>query len=117
MPLLVTSPRDTISSTRSGTGDGPSSIARQARKTMPPVAKPDPEPSIKEQLQELGDMAIRLGEAHREVQDWVALQNNGLLPYDSPGWKDRIFAEEKFLRKLRTVTDALRAGKQGEKHG
>jgi hypothetical protein len=77
-------------------------------------ATPASEPSLKEQLQELGDLAIKLGEARREVSDWVAKQTNGLLPYDSPGWTDQAFAAEKFYTKLRIVTDSMRAIKRPE---
>jgi hypothetical protein len=83
-------------------------------KATPAMAPSASEPSMKEQLQELGDLAIKLGEARREVSDWVAKQTNGLLPYDSPGWTDQAFAVEKFYTKLRIVTDTLRAIKRPE---
>lgn len=94
-------------------------VVKRTRAKPPekPTLTPEPVPaevSQSEFLKELGNLAIKLGEAIREVKDWMARHEHCHHSSLAPGWLDQVRAEEKFLSLLRSRRVTLPAKKDDQ---
>lgn len=91
-------------------------VVKRTRVKRPDNLAPTPNPtpteaSQSEFLKELGELAIKLGEARRDVKAWMSSHEHCHHSSLAPGWSDQVRAEEKFLAILRSRRVTLPAKK------